>query len=314
LEIDIRTYRRWKSSSTADRRKGAEKHVPRRLTEEERKKIISVCCSDELKDLTPYEIYAILLDRKDYIASISTMYRVLREHDLVHFRGNTRNRTKTSKPPERVATGPNQVWSWDITYMKTDVAGLYYYMYTIIDIWSKKIVGWCIDSTESSTVAEDLFKRIKGRLNIQTVYLHSDNGNPMKSGTMLMTLYKLGIVPSFSRPRVSNDNAFIESFFKTLKYMRPYPKAFKSIDAARAWVADFLDWYNTIHLHSSIGYVTPEQKHSGLAGTIIAERNKVKYQAYRKNKCRWSSKPSLLPDPQVVILNPSLEIHNAKAS
>ena len=242
LEIDIRTYRRWKSSSTADRRKGAEKHVPRRLTEEERKKIISVCCSDELKDLTPYEIYAILLDRKDYIASISTMYRVLREHDLVHFRGNTRNRTKTSKPPERVATGPNQVWSWDITYMKTDVAGLYYYMYTIIDIWSKKIVGWCIDTEETETVAKRLITVTCKRENIAPgqLALHSDRGAQMTSATIAELLEDLSVTRSLSRPRVSDDNPYSEAAFKTVKYRPSYPDRFDSIDDAMVWMRKFV--------------------------------------------------------------------------
>ncbi len=145
------------------------------------------------------------------------------------------------------------------------------------------------------------------RYGLTRVYLHADNGNPMKAGTMIMTLYKLGIVPSYSRPRVSNDNAFIESFFKTLKYMRSYPQFFSTIDDARCWVADFLDWYNDKHLHSSIGYVTPNQKHSGEASKIIDARNEVKLRAYEDRKYRWSSKLALLPDPQVVVLNPSLE-------
>ncbi len=198
------------------------------------------------------------------------MYRTLRSENRVHFRGNTRKGTKTYRPPERVATGPNQVWAWDITYLKTSVAGIYFYLYTIIDVWSRKIVGWSIEDSEHYEHSERLFTRVMKSYGLKNVFLHSDNGNPMKAGTMLRTLYKLGIIPSFSRPRVSNDNAYIESFFKTLKYRKSYPQFFETIEVAQYWVADFLDWYNDRHLHSSIGYVTPIQKHSGLADQIIA--------------------------------------------
>jgi len=307
MGIHIRTFKRWKNETTIDKRKGASKTIPRKLSEQEEQAIISVCCSKEYCDLTPYEIYVILLDKKIYLASSSSIYRTLRKHNLVHFRGNTRKGVAKNRPPERVATGENQVWAWDITYLKSPVSGIYYYMYTIIDIWSKKIVGWCIDTVESYTVAEKLFTFIMKKYNLTNVYLHSDNGNPMRAGTMLMTLYKLGIVPSFSRPRVSNDNAFIESFFKTLKYMKSYPKYFASIEAANDWVADFIHWYNCVHLHSAIGYVTPEQKHNGEAAKIIEARNEVKRAAYESKKHRWSGKCAELIDVKEVVLNPSLE-------
>lgn len=313
LEISTRTFKRWKSGKTQDLRKGSEKSVPKKITEEERKRIIETCCSKEYQDLTPYEIYVILLDIKIYIGSISTYYRVLREENLVHHRGNTRKGVKQNRPPERVATGPNQVWAWDITYLKTSVAGIYYFLYTIIDIWSKRIVGWHVDIRESYEISEQLFTQVMKQNNLKGVFLHSDNGNPMKAGTILMTLYKLGIIPSYSRPRVSNDNAYIESFFKTLKYMRSYPKCFETMEDAKYWVADFIDWYNNRHLHSSIGYVTPNQKHTGEAIEIIANRNEVKRAAYEKNKLRWSGKCSTLTTPTEVVLNPSLETLEARA-
>lgn len=312
--IHSRTYNRWRCGDIVDRRKGSKKSVPKRLSDIERQEIVDICCKKEYQDLTPYEIFVILLDQKIYLASISTFYRVLRERGLVHFRGNTRKGVKAHRPPERVATGPNQVWAWDITYLKSPVAGIYYYLYTIIDVWSKKIVGWQVADIESYTISEQLFTRMMVRYKLSSVYLHSDNGNPMKSGTILMTLYKLGIVPSFSRPRVSNDNAFIESFFKTLKYMKAYPKSFLSMNEAQFWVADFIDWYNEHHMHSAIGYVTPVQKHSGIASAIIAARNDVKQKAYESNRHRWSGMCATLPDPQVVILNPSLERIEACAS
>ena len=254
-------------------------------------------------DLTPYEIFVILLDMDVYIASVPSFYRVLRKHNLVHFRGNTRKSSKSYRPPELKATGPNQVWAWDITYLKTEVAGMYFYLYTIIDIWSRKIVGWTISDIESYTVSEQLFKFTMNRLELKSVRLHSDNGNPMKAGTMLATLYKLGIVPSFSRPRVSNDNAFIESFFHTLKYMQDYPKYFSSIEHANTWACEFINWYNTKHLHSAIGYVTPEQRHTGESVGIIRHRNEVKKIAYEKRTNRWSRRFAKIEHQSVVYLN-----------
>ena len=314
LEISVRTFKRWKSGRIIDQRKGSEKNIPKKLTSEERQAIIDACCSKEYQDLTPYEIQVILLDAKVYLGSVSTFYRVLRSENMVHFRGNTRKGTKKHRPPERVATGPNQVWAWDITYLKTSVAGMYFYLYTIIDVWSRKIVGWSIENSENYEQSEHLFKRVMKAHDLKKVFLHSDNGNPMKAGTMLMTLYKLGIIPSFSRPRVSNDNAYIESFFKTLKYMKSYPKYFETLSDAQYWVADFLDWYNDRHLHSSIAYVTPNQKHSGEAESIIAARNEVKRIAYEAKRIRWSSKMAEIISPQTVLLNPSLETLELEAS
>ncbi len=314
LEISVRTFKRWKSGRIIDQRKGSDKSIPKKLTSEERQAIIDACCSREYQDLTPYEIQVILLDAKVYLGSVSTFYRVLRSENMVHFRGNTRKGTKKHRPPERVATGPNQVWAWDITYLKTSVAGMYFYLYTIIDVWSRKIVGWSIENSENYEHSERLFKRVMKSHELKKVFLHSDNGNPMKAGTMLMTLYKLGIIPSFSRPRVSNDNAYIESFFKTLKYMKSYPKYFETIIDAQYWVADFLDWYNDRHLHSSIAYVTPNQKQSGEAESIIAARNEVKRIAYEAKRIRWSSKMAEIISPQTVLLNPSLETLELEAS
>ena len=314
LEISVRTFKRWKSGRITDQRKGADKSIPKKLTAKERQAIIDACCSREYQDLTPYEIQVILLDAKTYLGSVSTFYRVLRSENLIHFRGNTRKGTRKHRPPERVATGPNQVWAWDITYLKTSVAGIYFYLYTIIDVWSRKIVGWSIEDSENYEHSERLFKRVMKTYGLKKVFLHSDNGNPMKAGTMLMTLYKLGIIPSFSRPRVSNDNAYIESFFKTLKYMKSYPQFFATIDDAKYWVADFLDWYNDRHLHSSIAFVTPSQKHSGLADLIIAARNEVKRKAFEEKRIRWSSKMAEIVSPQIVLLNPSLETLELEAS
>ena len=309
LSISERTYKRWKNESLKDKRKGSSKSIPSKLSMAEEQEILSWCCKKEFADLTPYEIYVILLDMGIYIASVSTIYRVLSKYNLVHFRGNTRRASKSYRPPELTAVKPNEVWSWDITYLKTNVAGIYYYLYTIIDIWSRKIVGWCISDIESYTVSERLFTVTMSRLNLKSVRLHSDNGNPMKAGTMLATLYKLGIVPSFSRPRVSNDNAYIESFFHTLKYMKDYPRHFNSIHQANNWTMNFINWYNTEHLHSAIGYVTPQQSYSGEAVKIIEHRNAVKEAAVKSRKSRWSCRPSIISAPAVVYLNKRPDVY-----
>ena len=315
LQIGKQTYFRWKSGKLTDKRKGAPKTVPRKLSREEENYIIKTCVSTEYRDFTPTEIYMLELDKGVYIASPSTIYRVLRKQNLVHHRGNGKPAQKRAVPPERCATGPNQVWAWDITYLKADVKGTYFYLYSVIDVWSRKLVGWTISDSESADVSKELFQRLIPTLKIQApLYLHSDNGNAMKAETLLSTLYRLGVIPSRSRPRVSDDNAFIESFFKTLKYAPGYPGYFKSIEQAWTWVEAFVTWYNTKHLHSGIAYVTPDQKHSLLADQIIAQRNEVKQRAYKDHSYRWSRPLSRLTTPQLVYLNPSKETREKLAS
>jgi transposase InsO family protein len=241
MEISIRTFQRWTLDCNADLRKGSLKRVIRKLTPAEEKELIDIACSHRFKDLNPHEIVPILAEEGRYIASESSFYRYLRAHGLLHHRGNSKPKSSTGKPPELVATGPNQVWSWDITWLKSEVDGLFYYTYMIKDIWKKNIVGWEIHEYESVDIASAMFERLKLRHNLKGVRLHSDNGNPMKGSTMIITLHNLGVVPSFSRPRVSNDNPYIESLFKTMKYTAGYPGRFKSLGHAREWTADFVN-------------------------------------------------------------------------
>jgi putative transposase len=304
LEISLRTLQRWERGNIADRRKGSLKTVSRKLSEEEREQVVSTACSVEFRDCNPYEIVAIMAEKSLYLASESTFYRILREENMLAHRGNSRPAASNNRPPERVATGPNQVWCWDITYLRSNVSGMFYYAYVIIDIYSRKIVGWEISDVESSDVAINLFLRIRQSKNLSGVYLHSDNGNPMKGATMLVFLYFLGIVPSFSRPRVSDDNPFIESFFKTVKYTPGYPKCFTSESHAREWFSDFVNWYNTDHRHSQIGYVTPEQRHNGDAEKIYKIRNQTYAEAFEKHPERFSSKPRTWKGQDAVYLNP----------
>jgi putative transposase len=303
LEISTRTFERWKGRRGPDRRKGAKKAVPKKMTDEERNKIIETASTERFRDCNPYEIVATLAGEDNYIGSESTIYRVLKGAGKLHYRGEAKHGKKMSKPPEVVATGPDQVWSWDITYMKSAVLGIFFYAYVIIDIWSRKIVGWAIHDHESPDRARELFASVANRTEVRGVHLRSDNGNPMKGMTMLAMLYHLGITPSFSRPRVSNDNPFIESYFKTLKYTVGYPGCFESLEHARKWMANFVDWYNTGHMHSKIGYVTPMQRHEGSDRPIFETRNAAMEKAYCAHPERWSRHVRTWGAPSSVALN-----------
>lgn len=306
-DISIRTFQRWRRDDLDDKRKGAVKKVQRKLTSEEIEQVKETACLPEYRDLTPYEIVAILAEKGEYIASERTFYRVLKAMNLLHHRGNGKAPVRRAEPRELVATGPNQVWSWDITWLKTDVRGLFYYAYVVKDIWTKDIVGWEIHDREDDELSSCLFKKLQEKYIMRGTYLRSDNGNPMKGATMLMTLYHLGVIPSYSRPRVSNDNPFIESLFKTLKYTAGYPGHFKSIEHARTWMAEFVNWYNTEHRHSSIGYVTPHQRRNGDYEKIFATRNKAINRAREKHPERWVNRQRVWRCDDSVYLNPSLE-------
>ena len=307
LEISGSTFHRWRKGHYQDKRKGASKRVPRKMTDKEEEQIISLCCNEEYKDKNPYEIHASLLDKKTYIASISTFYRVLRKHGLIHNRGNSKPRVHHHAPPQRCATGPNQVWCWDITWCASNVRGFFYYAYVIIDIWDRSIVKWSIHEREDDELANELFAHAFRDNGYPDVFIHSDNGNPMK-GVSLMALFNdLGICNSYSRPRVSNDNPFIESWFKTMKYNVSYPGKFSSIEDARVWFSSFVDFYNTSHSHSGLNFITPKKLRDGNYNTIAGNRNKTMQVAFSKNPQRWSSKVKQLPDQHVVYLNPSAD-------
>jgi putative transposase len=303
LEISVTTFRRWAAGNITDLRKGSQKNNPRKMTVEEEQVAIDTCCSKRFKDLNPYKIFMILLDEGLYIASVSTFYRVLKKHGLLNHRGNTRPAQNKSRPPEKIATGPNQVWCWDITWLKSHITGMFYYAYTIIDIWDRSIVKWAIHDREDETLAEELFRGALRDNDNPNVWIHSDNGNPMKGTTLLALFYSLGICNSYSRPRVSNDNPFIESWFKTLKYDVSYPGKFSSIADAREWFAMFVNNYNTKHAHSGLHYIAPKQVRDGEYPAIVKNRNKVVLEARAKNPIRWSRHAKQLPEEHIVTLN-----------
>lgn len=210
---------------------------------------------------------------------------------------NRRGREKTprhSEPTTHEATGAGQVWTWDITYLNAEIKGKYHYLYLISDLYSRKIVHWEVYEAENAENASELIQKAvfkEGFLSTKPLVLHSDNGSPMKGATMLETLRRLGITPSRSRPRVSNDNAFAESLFKTLKYRPNYqPKGFDTIENARLWVANFVRWYNFEHHHSGIKFLTPNQRHSGKSEAILLARKTVYEAAKAKYPNRWKGR------------------------
>lgn len=306
IGISDRTIQRWNQNGVEDKRKGAEKHVARKLSEKECDEIYCVACSSEYKDMNPHEVYNSLLDKGIYLASESSFYRILRNRKALTHRTETKEGTSRKKPDELKATAKNQVWMWDITWIKTSVQGLYYYAYVIEDLYDRSIVGWAIYENESDEHAKELFEKVMIKENACPKYVHSDNGNAMKGITLVALYYRLGIIPSFSRPRVSDDNPYIESFFKTLKYVCSYPRFFTDLNHARRWFADFIDWYNNGHMHSSLQYVTPIQKRNGEHHSIFANRNDVISEAKRKHPERWGNRETkkYLAHPEEV-LNPA---------
>ena len=290
LGLSMRTVQRWRRPETAeDRRCGPRKTPSNCISFVERERVLEIANSEEFRDLSPKQIVPLLADRGQYVASESTFYRVLRTEKQLAHRGKAR--APVSRPkPELEATGPNEVYSWDITYLRSLVRGAFYYLYLVVDVYSRRIVGWEVHAEETSALAAALMRRIVGEAgNPEGLKLHSDNGAPMKGNTHLSTLKALGVVPSFSRPRVSDDNPFSEALFRTLKYRPCFPDGpFVSIEAAREWVANFVAWYNKVHRHSAINFVTPDQRHFGLEDEVLCKRRRVYESARRRHLERWS--------------------------
>lgn len=260
LGLSVRTLQRWRDAQGTVRDDGRRQRVfvpANKLTETEREQMLRIANSPEFAALPPSQLVPILAERGEYIASESSFYRVLREAKQLQHRRASRPATH-HRPEPLKASAPNELYSWDITYLPTLVKGLYFYLYLVVDIYSRKIVGWCVEDSENSDCAATLIREIAVRegLSPDQLRLHSDNGSPMKGASLLATLQTLGIVSSFSRPSVSNDNPYSESLFKTLKYHPVYPaEPFADLEAARRWVADFVDWYNYHHRHSLCGPV-----------------------------------------------------------
>ncbi len=308
LGLTSRTVQRWRRQPGGgeDRRRGPLTTPANKFSDEERAEVVRAATAAENRNLSPKQIVPKLADQGTYIGSESTFYRILEERGLLTARGKAKPRSVT-RPEELVASGPNQVWSWDITYLPGPVKGTFFYLYLFVDVWSRRIMKAVVHETESAEFAATLVAEACREHSVAAdqLVLHADNGGPMKGATMLATLQSLGVVPSFSRPSVSNDNPFSESLFRTLKYVPSYPRRpFESVDAAWAWVERFVDWYNDEHLHSGIGFVTPNARHRGVDVHLL-ERRRVVYESARaKNPARWSRTTRRWDAPALVALNP----------
>lgn len=290
--MDPRTIQRWKErgADQVDRRAGPKTPPANALSAAEREQIVTVANSPQFRNLSVHQIVPLLADEGTYLASESSFYRVLKEQGLASHRGPVRPAQRRRRPT-LVAHAPNQVWCWDITYLQGPVRGTFFYLYLHVDLYSRKIVAWDVHDQECMDLAAQLAEQACRQEGIlpSTLTLHSDNGGPMKGSTMVATLQRLGIAPSFSRPHVSDDNPFCESLFRTLKYRPGFPqKPFASLQQARAWVADFVAWYNHEHLHSSLRYLSPAHRHAGLDADILAHRQRTYAAARARNPRRWS--------------------------
>jgi len=309
--LSIRTLQRWNlQDDGSDRRRGPSTDPSNKLVPAERQNILNIANSPAFRDLSPKQIVPQLADQGLYVASESSFYRVLRNEGHMAHREPSRPAT-SRKPKEHVATGPCQVWSWDITYLKSPILGQFYYLYLIMDVWSRKIVASTVYLKESNDYSARLFLKtcLTHDVDPKGLVLHSDNGGPMKGATMLATLQRLGVVPSFSRPQVSDDNPYSESLFRTMKYRPGYPnQPFSSLAAAQTWVDGFVTWYNTEHLHSSIRFVTPDDRHFGREQSILASRRDLYERARLKNPNRWSRNIRNWEPIETVYLNPEPKV------
>ena len=307
IGVSDRTLIRWRQQGGGqDQRQGPSAAPDNKLSEQERQQVLAVANSAPFRDLSPKQIVPRLADQGVYLASESTFYRILKEHEMLTHRQASKPAV-AHRPKAHVATGPCQVWSWDITYLKTSVKGLFFYLYMILDVWSRKIVAAQVFAEESMEHSAMLVAQACALHGVQPeeLVLHSDNGGPMKGATILATLHNLGVTPSFSRPSVSNDNPYSESLFRTMKYRPEYPsRPFETIAQAQSWVDQFVFWYNTRHLHSSIRFVTPDDRHYGREPSILAHRQKVYAKARRRNPKRWSKAIRNWDPVKYVWLNP----------
>lgn len=309
LGLPARTIARWRADAGGDDKRGTKPVVPAHtLTAEERAAIVTYATCAEYRDLSPRQIVPLLADKGVYVASESSFYRVLHDHELMAHREPSRPRTH-HRPKEHVATAPNTVWSWDITYLRSSVRGVFYYLYLVLDVFSRKIVAAEVHTDESATIASELVEWACEREGVarNQLVLHADNGGPMKGSTMLATLQRLGVVASFSRPAVSDDNPFAEALFRTLKYRPGYPKKpFATREAARDWVDGFVDWYNGTHLHSGIRFVTPNDRHAGRDTAILNARKALYTAARARTPRRWTGATRNWSPITEVRLNPAL--------
>lgn len=318
IGLDVSTLRRWRPTGTNavvnDQRPLAKRPTPaHKLTRAERQTIVDVCKRPEFSSLPPTQIVPKLADKGEYIASESSFYRVLRDEGLLQHRGRTKKAVKRTAPPYHKAIKPNDVWTYDITFLPSRVRGQFFYLYMVQDLCSRYGVNWEVHDTEHADHNARLIQQaiLKAGCYAKPPALHSDNGSGMKALTMRKKLIELGITPTFSRPSVSNDNAFIESMFRTVKYCPQWPSGgFATLDDARTWVQKFMLWYNEKHQHSGIKFVTPAERYAGRDIEILARRKELYQAARQSNPGRWSGNIRDWTPIEMVELNP---VKNAMA-
>lgn len=308
IGVSARTIQRWKRRPDGDDRRCGPRHRPgNALSACEETQVLALMTSAAYDHLSPKQLVPRLADEGRYLASESTMYRLKRRVGLSARRPPMRRTDVTRASTVHRAVRSNQVWSWDITYLPTGIRGRFLRLYLVMDVWSRRIVGWEVHDEESAERAALLIQRICAERGVDPtgLVLHSDNGKPMRGNTMIATLQWLGIVPSFSRPHVCNDNPYSEALFRTLKHTPAYPRLpFASSEAARQWVGRFVSWYNTEHRHSAIRYVTPDQRHAGADTGILARRRMLYERARERTPARWSGRIRNWAPINTVVLNP----------
>lgn len=289
-------YRKRKKDQALDPVPNERRCHPRALSLKERQEVLDILHSDRFVDKAPHEVYATLLDEGVYYCSIRTMYRILDEHGEVKERRN-QLRHPEYKKPELLATAPNQVWSWDITKLLGPAKWTYFYLYVIMDIFSRYVVGWMVAPAESAALAEKLIKETctKERIGRDQLTIHADRGSSMKSKPVAFLLADLGITKTHSRPHTSDDNPYSEAQFKTLKYRPDFPERFGCIEDSRSHCQGFFPWYNKEHRHSGIGLLTPEAMHYGLGQDVRNAREEVLRLAYEAHPERFVRKKPLPP-------------------
>jgi putative transposase len=316
MGLTLRTLQRWRKAiaegdcGLVDRRSTRLQQPANALSEAERERVLAVVNSPEYCDLPPTQIVPRLADEGTYLACESTCYRILRKARQLHHRRPEREPKPRPKPLALSATGPDQLVSWDITYLPTMVRGIYLYLYVFMDVFSRKIVAWQVHDKECQNLASALFADyvLQAGIPPDQLTLHSDNGAPMKGATLIATLEQLGVARSLSRPSVSNDNPYSEALFRILKYRHDQPVvAFADVTQARRFVEALVRWYNHEHRHGSISFVAPAQRHTGEDVELLAKRHQLYQQARAANPNRWSGQTRNWRRAAVVHLNPTSE-------
>lgn len=330
--INVRSLQRWKRGAgleRGDRRPEAVRPAPQHaLSQEEREQILRIANEPRFAELPPARIVPMLAEEGVYVASESSFSRVLRAQGQTRHRGRARAPQRVRPPSTHVATAPRQVWCWDMSYLPATGIGHWFYLYVILDLYSRKIVGFEVHQSDSSDYAVDLLRRTALAEGLHTLdhkpVLHGDNGSTLKATTVLAMMHWLGLKASYSRPRVSDDNAFVEALFRTAKYRPQFPvKGFTDIEQARAWASSFVRWYNHDHRHSGIRYVSPAQRHAGEDRTVLQARHALYLHARARNPRRWARHTrnwnpiaivTLNPERDVVINAETTSLHNARTA